>query len=73
MIYTIKTVVGRENVVLDAVASKARSENLAIQALVHPEEIKTLRRRINESGAIIMISFAILNTGDILPLLDNME
>ena len=40
MIYTIKTVVGRENVVLDAVASKARSENLAIQALVHPEEIK---------------------------------
>lgn len=40
MIYTIKTVVGRENVVLDAVASRVRSENLAIQALVHPEEIK---------------------------------
>ena len=40
MIYTIKTVVGRENVVLDAVASRVKSENLAIQALVHPEEIK---------------------------------
>lgn len=40
MIYTIKTVVGRENVVLDAVASKIKSENLAVQALVHPEEIK---------------------------------
>lgn len=40
MIYTIKTVVGRENVVLDAIASRVRSENLDIQALVHPEEIK---------------------------------
>ena len=40
MIYTVKTVVGRENVVLDALASRAKSENLAIQALVHPEEIK---------------------------------
>lgn len=40
MIYTVKTVVGRENVVLDAIASKVKSENLAVQALVHPEEIK---------------------------------
>ncbi|MBI2542958.1 MAG: transcription elongation factor Spt5 [Candidatus Aenigmarchaeota archaeon] len=40
MIYTIKTVVGRENVVLDAVASKIRSENLRISSLFHPEEIK---------------------------------
>lgn len=40
MIYTIKTVVGRENVVLDAIASRVRTENLNIQALVHPEEIK---------------------------------
>ena len=40
MIFTVKTVVGRENVVLDAIASKVRSENLAVQALVHPEEIK---------------------------------
>lgn len=40
MIYTIKTVVGRENVVLDAIAAKIQSENLHILALVHPEEIK---------------------------------
>lgn len=40
MIYTVKTVVGRENVVLDAIASKVRSESLGVQALVHPEEIK---------------------------------
>ncbi len=40
MIYTIKTVVGRENVVLDAVASRVKSESLGVQALVHPEEIK---------------------------------
>ncbi len=40
MIYTIKTVVGRENVVIDAIVSKSRAENLMIQALVHAEEIK---------------------------------
>lgn len=40
MIYTIKTVVGREKVVMDAIASKIKSENLQIKALAHPEEIK---------------------------------
>lgn len=40
MIYTIKTVVGRENVVIDAIASKVRVENLMISAIMHPEEIK---------------------------------
>lgn len=40
MIYTIKTVVGRENVVLDAIASKIKSENMLIKAIAHPEEIK---------------------------------
>lgn len=40
MIYTIKTVVGRENIVLDAIAAKIKIENLNIQSLVHPEEIK---------------------------------
>lgn len=40
MIYTIKTVVGRENVVLDAISSKVKSENLQIKAIAHPEEIK---------------------------------
>ena len=40
MIYTVKTVVGRENIVLDAIAAKTKGEGLGIQALVHPEEIK---------------------------------
>jgi transcriptional antiterminator NusG len=40
MIYTVKTVVGRENIVMENIASKAKSQNLNIQALVHPEEIK---------------------------------
>jgi transcriptional antiterminator NusG len=40
MIYTVKTVVGRENVVVDAIASRSKTESLAVQALVHPEEIK---------------------------------
>lgn len=40
MIYTVKTVVGRENVVLDTIAAKVKSEGLNIKTLVHPEEIK---------------------------------
>jgi len=40
MIYGVKTVVGRENIVIDAIASKAQVEKLSISALVHPEEIK---------------------------------
>ncbi len=40
MIFTIKTVVGRENVVIDTIASKVRVENLMISAILHPEEIK---------------------------------
>lgn len=40
MIYTIKTVVGRENIVLDSIAEKIKSQKLQIQALLHPEEIK---------------------------------
>jgi transcriptional antiterminator NusG len=40
MIYTIKTVVGRENIVLDTIAAKVKPEALNIQALVHPEEIR---------------------------------
>jgi transcriptional antiterminator NusG len=40
VIYTIKTVVGRENVVLDVIAAKVTSESLDIKTLVHPEEIK---------------------------------
>jgi len=40
MLYTVKTVVGRENIVLESIASKANSKSLLIQSLVHPEEIK---------------------------------
>lgn len=40
MIYTIKTVVGRENIVIDSISSKARTLALDIKALVHAEEIK---------------------------------
>lgn len=40
MIYTVKTVVGRENIVLDSIASKIKTEHLSIASLLHPEEIK---------------------------------
>jgi len=40
MIYTVKTVVGRENIVADSMASKSKSENLNIYSIVHPEEIR---------------------------------
>lgn len=40
MIYTVKTVVGRENIVADSMTSKSNSENLNIYSIVHPEEIR---------------------------------
>ncbi|MEM5766368.1 MAG: transcription elongation factor Spt5 [Candidatus Aenigmatarchaeota archaeon] len=40
MIYGIKTVIGRENIVMESIAAKAKVENLNIQSLFHPEEIK---------------------------------
>lgn len=40
MIYTIKTVVGRENIVADSIATKVKIEQLNISSLVHPEEIR---------------------------------
>ena len=41
MLFTIKTVVGRENIVIDNVATKARQQNIAgVKAFIHPEEIK---------------------------------
>lgn len=40
MLYTIKTVVGRESIVAEIVAAKAKSAGLKVNALVHPEEIK---------------------------------
>lgn len=40
MLYTVKTVVGREDIVLDSIVSKVKIEGLGVKALVHPEEIK---------------------------------
>ncbi len=40
MIYTVKTVVGRENIVAEAIASETKRENLNIQSVIHPEEIR---------------------------------
>jgi transcriptional antiterminator NusG len=40
MMFTIKTVVGREGIVADSIAIKAKTENLLISSLVHPEEIR---------------------------------
>lgn len=41
MLFTIKTVVGRENIVIDSVATKARTGGLTqVKAFVHPEELK---------------------------------
>jgi len=39
-IYAIKTIIGRENVVLEAMAGRARASGLFIKAMVSPEEIK---------------------------------
>jgi len=40
MIYAVKTIVGRENVVLEAIMNKGKSLGLDIKAGVHPEELK---------------------------------
>lgn len=39
-IYAVKTIIGRENVVLEAIAGKARAQGLNIKAMVRPEEIR---------------------------------
>jgi len=40
MIYTVKTVVGRENIVADSMALKSKTGNLNVYSIVHPEEIR---------------------------------
>ncbi len=40
MIYTVKTVVGRENIVSEALVAKVKAEGVALQSVIHPEEIK---------------------------------
>jgi len=40
MIYTVKTIIGRENVVLESIAGKVKAQGLLIKVLAHPEEIR---------------------------------
>jgi len=40
MIYAIKTIIGRENIVIESMSRKAKVQNLDIKAALHPEEIK---------------------------------
>jgi len=40
VIYAVKTIIGRENVVLEAMAGKIKARGLEIKAMVRPEEIK---------------------------------
>lgn len=40
MIYTVKTVVGRENIVAETIALKAETEKINVKSVVHPEEIR---------------------------------
>ena len=40
MIYAIKTIIGRENVVIDSMSGKAKTQSLSIKSIVHPEEIR---------------------------------
>jgi len=39
-IYAVKTIIGRENVVLETMAGKIKARTLEIRSLVRPEEIK---------------------------------
>jgi transcriptional antiterminator NusG len=39
-IYAVKTIIGRENVVLESMSGKAKVGGLFIKAMVHPEELR---------------------------------
>lgn len=40
MIYSIKTIIGRENVVIEAMSNKTKVDELDIKAIARPEEIR---------------------------------
>jgi len=40
MIYTVRTIVGRENMVVDAISARAKTHGIKILSVFHPEEIK---------------------------------
>lgn len=39
-IYTVRTTVGRENIVIESIANKIETEGYKVKSLVHPEQIK---------------------------------
>lgn len=39
-IYAVKTIIGRENVVIEAMSGKAKVAGLFVKAMVHPEELR---------------------------------
>lgn len=40
MIYAVKTIIGRENIVISSLSSMAKSRSMNLKALVHPEELR---------------------------------
>ncbi len=40
MIYAVKTIIGRENVVIEVMMGKVKAQGLNVKAMVHPEEIR---------------------------------
>ncbi len=40
MIFAVKTIIGRENIVINTVSDKAKIHDLEIKSLIHPEEIR---------------------------------
>lgn len=40
MIYAVRTVVGKENAIIDSVESKIKTNNFAIKAILHPAKLK---------------------------------
>jgi len=40
MIYTLRTTSGREDIVMDMINSRVKADNLDVQAVIHPAELK---------------------------------
>ena len=40
MIYAVRTIIGREEIVAEAIAARAKKYNIPIKAVIHPEELK---------------------------------
>jgi len=52
MIYAIRTTSGREDIVIDIMASNVRAQNLTVKSIFHPAEIKGYVFAEGSSGAI---------------------